>query len=188
MAFVLELVFLLQKMPNLKNKTKLDELKTALAKSKAVVLTNYAGLPVNAQNQLREAIRASGAEFFVTKNTLMALALKESLGELPQAMHSALEGQTATLFVVDDPVSPTKALVKFISEHEDKPEIKIGIMDGKIISVSDITALSKLPGREELLGMLVGQLNAPIAGFAQVLRANLQNLVFALDAVRRKQA
>lgn len=175
-------------MPNLKNQTQLAELTETLKKSKAVILANYSGLSVNAQNQLRVALSEAGGKFSVTKNTLMARAVKELLPEASEDFLNALEGPNATLFIYEDPVTPTKALVKFSEEHEDKPEIKIGLMDGKILSLAEIKSLSKLPGREELLGMLVGQLNAPIAGFAQVLRANLQNLVYALDAIKTQKS
>jgi large subunit ribosomal protein L10 len=174
-------------MPNIKNQQQLDKLKAAIKNSKAVVLANYSGLSVNDQNQLRSAIEEAGGSFSVTKNTLMSLALQDLLGELPADLINALQGPNATLFMIEDPVAPTKALVQFSNDHEEKPEIKIGIMDGEMLSTVQIKNLAKLPGREELLGMLVGQLNAPISGFAQVLRANLQNLVYALNAIKAQR-
>lgn len=174
-------------MPSTKNQSQLELLKSALTESKAVILTDYAGMTVLAQNQLKKAVKEAGGQFNVVKNTLLALALKDRVKELNEDALKALEGPTAILLTGEsDPVSPTKALAKFISENE-LPTIKIGVLDDKILSVNEVKNLAKLPGREELLGQLVGQLNAPISGFAQVLRANLQNLVFAVDAIRRSK-
>lgn len=174
-------------MPSTKNQTQLDLLKEALTSSKAVILTDYAGMSVAAQNQLKRAVKATGGQFNVVKNSLLALALKDRVKELNEEALKALEGPTAILLTSEsDPVSPTKALAKFISEGE-LPVIKLGVLDDRILSVAEVKNLAKLPGREELLGMLVRQLNAPISGFAQVLRGNLQNLVFAVDAIRRSK-
>jgi large subunit ribosomal protein L10 len=175
-------------MPNLKNQTQISEIQKALSASKAIILANHAGMDVNAQNQLKREIKASGAHITVSKNSLLKIALKEILGgELPENLDKALEGPTSVLYTNDDPVSPTKALFDFIKGHEEKPVLKLGVMDGKVLTLTEIESLSKLPGKQELLAMLVGQLNAPIAGFAQVLRANLQNVVFAFDAIKRSK-
>lgn len=171
-------------MPSLKNQNQLKELKQAIAESKAVIISNYAGMSVSAQNQLRSAISETGGTFSVAKNTLIRLALKDRLPELSDDLLKATEGPSAILTTpIDDPVSPTKALFGFIKDNE-TPVVKIGVLDDKVLSPSEIEALSKLPGRTQLLGMLAGQLNAPISSFAQVLRVNLQNVVYALTAIK----
>lgn len=174
-------------MPSQKNQQQLEEIKAALKDTKAVILTNYAGLSVSAKGELSNAIRQAGGTYSVYKNTLIKLALKEKLGDLPQAAQDALQGQTAILIAPEDPVSPTKALMKFYKDNE-LPEVKLGFMDGALLTSKDIDNLSKLPGREELLGNLVRQLNAPISSFAQVLRANLQNIVYVVDAIRTSKS
>ena len=173
-------------MPSTKNQTQLDEIKAKLAESKAVIITNYAGLSVSDQQLLRRSLVDAGGSFMVTKNNLVRLALTDTLGDtLPDKGSEGFIGQTATLFCLEDPITPTKALYKFIKDH-DLPIVKLGVLDGKVLTATEIESLSKLPGKIELLGMLVGQLNAPISGFAQVLRANLQNLVFVVDAIKRQ--
>ncbi len=180
-------------MPNQKNLNQLEEITAALKNSQAVVLTNYSGLHVADQISLQADVAKSGAQYRVFKNTLLKLALKDVFGDLSEDTLKALEGQTAVLISTSDPISPIKTLMNFYKAHE-LPQIKMGFMratsslgevwDGNTLSAQDIDSLSKLPGREQLLGQLVRQLNAPISSFAQVLRANLQNLVFVVDAVR----
>ncbi len=174
-------------MPSLKNQNQLEEIKAALKDSKAVILTNYSGLSVTSKNELANAIREAGGTYNVFKNTLIKIALTENLGELPQEANKALEGQTAILIAQSDPVAPTKALMKFHKDNE-RPEVKLGFMDGTMLTNADILNLSKLPGRQELLAHLAAQLNAPISSFAQVLRVNLQNLVYVVDAIRTSKS
>jgi large subunit ribosomal protein L10 len=169
-------------MPSQKNINQLASLKEAFADSKAVLVTGYAGLSSAQQTDLRAKITEAGGQFQVVKNNIIALALKD----LTQDDSITLEGQTA-IITSNDPVTPTKTLYEFIKANE-KPEIKLGVLDGSLISSQEVENLSKLPSREELLGSLVGQLNAPIYGFAQVLRANLQNLVYAIDAIKNQQS
>lgn len=173
-------------MPNLKNKTQKEELAKALAGSKAVILADYAGLGVSAQNELRRLVSAAGGRFSIAKNSLLKIVLKEKLGELSEDAVKALEGPTAVLWANEDEVTPTKALIKFADTH-DLPQVKLGFLEGRILSAAEVKGLAALPGKQELLGMLVGQLNAPIYSFAQVLRANLQNLVFVVDAIKRSK-
>lgn len=175
-------------MPSQKNQDQLSDLKAALADSKAAILVDYAGMSVHNINQLRQQVTETGGHFNVVKNSLLALALKDRLDTLSDDALAALEGPTALLLTSqDDPVSPTKALAKFISDNE-IPTIKIGVLDDRILTVHEINNLAKLPGRDQLLAMLAAQLNAPISGFAQVLRANLQNLVYALNAIKAQKS
>src|SRR5690349_2015003 len=105
-------------MPSTKNTTQLDEIKDALKGAKAVILTNYSGLSVAAQNDLRQKISAAGGSYHVFKNTLLKLALKDAYSELPETAQEALQGQTAILIAPTDPVAPTKALMKFRDDNE----------------------------------------------------------------------
>jgi large subunit ribosomal protein L10 len=173
-------------MPSLHNQQQFEDIKARIAQSKAVIITNYAGLSVADQVSLRQALTAAGGQFMVTKNNLVRIALSEVANEVPGKTSAEFTGQTGTLFCLEDPITPTKALIKFIKDH-DLPVVKLGMIDGKVITATEVENLSKLPGRIELLGMLAGQLNAPISAFAQVLRANLQNLVFAVDAIKRQK-
>jgi len=84
-----------------------------------------------------------------------------------------------------DAVSAAKTLTKFAGDH-DKLKIKTGIMDDKVITLADISALSKLPSYEELLGKLMAQLQAPAQALVRQLSAPMQNLVYGLDALKTK--
>lgn len=174
-------------MPSQKNVSQLSEIREQLATAQSVVLSTYAGLSVAQQTKLRREVKEAGGTFGVAKNNLLKIAIKEHFPDgLPQEFEKALEGPTAVLIAQTDAVSPLKVLVTFAKDNE-KPELKLGYMDGKVLSVSDIKQLSLLPGRNELLAKLIGQLNAPISGFVNVLSGTLKSLVYVINAVKEQK-
>jgi len=169
-------------MPSQKNVTQLQTLKDKLDSAKALILANYAGLSVDAQTQLRSAISETEGEFTVAKNNLLKIALKDKLKELPEEVNQALNGPTAVMFANSDAAASIKALANFIKNNE-RPEIKAGLLNDRVLSLSEIDQLSKLPSREQLLATLLAQLNAPTQSLAAVLAAPAQYLVYALNAI-----
>lgn len=175
-------------MPSQKNIHALAEVKHGLATAKAIILANYAGLSVSDQTALRAKIAAAGGEFMVAKNNLLAKALEEKLGGLPRDVADVLRGPTAVIFAQTDAVAATKALTEFIKDKDKSlPEIKLGLLDDKILSVKDIEALSKLPSREQLLASLLAQLQAPASALVRQLGTPAQLLVYALNAIKNKK-
>ncbi len=180
-------------MPNLKNQTQIADISEKLAKAKNAVFTSYAGLSVADQVTLRAKIKLAGGELNVVKNTLVRRALSDRLETAEQAtLEQALQGPTAVVYGYEDVVTPTKALVEFAKEHE-VMSMKLGVMfneSGKadsVLTADQVVALSKLPGKQELLAQLVGQLNAPITGFVNVLQGNIRKLVYVLKAIEDKK-
>ena len=97
-----------------------------------------------------------------------------------------LIGPTAVAFGFEDPVAPAKVLVEYVKKLK-KTEIKTGVLDGRVIGVSEINSLAALPSRDQLLGMLAGTLNAPITGLARSLSGIICNLGYALNAVKEQK-
>lgn len=168
-------------MPNAKNASQIKELEEKVARAKSIVLTNYAGLTVVQQTKLRASLKSAGGEFVVAKNTLIARVLGK------EELQSSLQGQTGVLFSYEDEVKALKELVKFAKDIN-LPEIKEGVMAGQVLTHKDVMALSKLPGKEELISKMLGSLQAPGNNLASVLKAGIRDLVFALSAVANKNA
>ena len=159
------------------------EISDRLERSVAIVLTDYRGLNVAEATKLRRELREAGVEFKVMKNTLVRFACDElDLEELKEN----LVGPTAIAFSYDDPVAPAKILTKFAKEHK-KLILKSGMLEGKIIDSSGITALAALPSREVLLSQVLSGFQAPISGFVNVMQGNLRNFARVVDAVREKK-
>ncbi len=128
-------------------------------------------------------MRESGVEYMVAKNTLLRRAAKDAgLEEL----NSVLEGSTAVAISKRDYVAASKILCEFAKEHEFF-KIKSGFIDDSVIDAKEIQNLAKLPSREVLVAQVLGGLNAPIAGFANVLAGTMRGLVVALNAIAQKQ-
>jgi large subunit ribosomal protein L10 len=133
---------------------------------------------------LRSEADQTGGAFMVAKNNLLRIALKEKSKDLAKDLDTFLNGPTAVLFS-SDPVTAAKIVSKFAEEH-DKLKIKTGVMDDKVITFAEISALSKLPSREQLLSSLLAQLQAPAQALVRQLNAPIQNFVYGLEALRAK--
>jgi len=162
----------------------ISDLAAKLKASKAVVFSDYKGLKVKDMTMLRKELRAEGIDFQVLKKTLMNVAMKEAGIEMDV---KKLEGQIVIAISSGDEVMAAKLIAKAAKANENL-KIAGGILGTKELSVAEVNALAKLPTKEELLGRLVGTLNAPVSGFVNVLAGNLRGLVQVLKAVSEKQA
>lgn len=160
------------------------EISEKVAKAKTMIFTNYQGLTHKQLEGFKREIKKANAEFSVTKNTLLRRSLVEA--KLETGEDKNFDQPTGTLFLYGDIVHPLKVLTKMIKELE-KPLIKFGILEGKLINTTDVMKLATLPSREILIAQLLGQMNAPIAGFHRALNWNLQKFVMTLKAVENKK-
>ncbi|MBO8136895.1 MAG: 50S ribosomal protein L10 [Desulfotomaculum sp.] len=160
------------------------ELKEKIDKSQVIVLADYRGITVDKVTSLRSDLRKAGSELKVAKNTLIKIAAKEAGIE---GLDSYLEGPTVLAFGYEDPASAPKIINKYAKELDEKLVIKAGVLEGAVVSPDQVKELANLPSREELLAKVVGGMQAPLYGFANVLAANLRNLVYVLEAVRKKK-
>lgn len=141
----------------------------SFANTTAVVICDYKGLTVNKLEELRKAARAKDTSVQVVKNTLATIALDK-------AGMSGLEIKDTNIFIwSDDVISAAKVSADF-AKTNDLFVIKAGYLDKEVADVAKIEAFAKLPGREELLGMLAATWMAPIT-----------NMTIGIDALRRKK-
>lgn len=145
-----------------------EKLKTAAAG----VFVDYCGLTVEEDTQLRNQLREANIEYTVVKNTLTKRAANEAGYS---DFDEILNGPTALALSFDDVVAPARVLAEFAKKNE-VFEIKAGFMEGRAISLDEITAISQIPSKDTLYAMLAGGLNATIAGLAR-----------AIDAVREQK-
>lgn len=160
------------------------ELTEKIEAAKAIVLADYRGLTVEQDTELRNALRKAGVEYKVVKNTLTRFAAKANGLD---GLDSFLNGPTAMATSATDPVAPAKVLAEYAKKYE-KLELKVGVVEGKIIDLAGIKALAELPPREVLIAKVLGGFNAPISGFVNVLNGNIRGLVVALNAIAEKKA
>jgi large subunit ribosomal protein L10 len=154
-----------------------------LTKAKSVVFADYKGLTMAQLSGLRNELRDQGAEFSVTKNNLIKIALKDSKANTPDEV---FEGPIATLFSYEDEISPIKALVKLLKDSG-LGKVKGGIYEEEFMDQYKVIKLASLPGKDELRAKVVGSLGAPLYGIVGVLQANLRNLVYVLDQIKNQK-
>lgn len=159
----------------------LDQVREQMTKMKIAILTYYSGLSVSEESKLRKTIREENAEYAVVKKTLLKIALKEK-GIDPSALDQVNQPFGIT-FGYGDETSVAKLLLAFQKQHA-MVEFAGGILNGAFLTSAEITALAKLPTKLEMLGQLVRTIQAPVAGFVNVLRGNISGLITVLSAVR----
>lgn len=159
------------------------ELQEKLKDVKLAILADYSGLDVEKITALRNDLRKSGAEIRVIKNTLFKIAAQDTDYRL---LDDYLVGPLAVIMNFDDVVEPTKALVNFAKKNE-KLELKIGVMNGKSLTVEDIKTLSELPSREVLLGQFLSVLVSAQTSLVRVLSGVPRQFVQVLEAYRAKK-
>jgi large subunit ribosomal protein L10 len=160
-----------------------NELKGKFERAKVMVLADFSGVTVEQINKLRREIRNGGDEIRVVKNTLARRAAK-AMGQEQLVPH--FEGPTAVTLGYGDPVAPVKALVKFAGECE-KFKFKVGVLEGKLLQKEELKALSELPGREQLLSMLLSCMQGPIRNLVSVLAGPIRKFGYALQAIKDKK-
>lgn len=163
----------------------LRNLTERIKKSKSIVFTGFNALGVKDNEVLRAKLREVHGEYYVAKKTLLERALKETGTENLDT--KTLNGKLAVIFSYEDEVSPAKAIDTFRKDKEDKIFFLGGILEGKLLSKTEVEALAKLPSKQELLSRLVGSMNAPVSGFVNVLAGNLRGLVTVLKAIEEKK-
>lgn len=160
------------------------DLKDRLTKSKSLVFTDYQGMTMSQIQALRHSLEELSAQFSVTKNNLLKIALKETGYKVDD--DAIFEGPIATLFSYGDEIAGIKALAKAIKDNG-IGRTKAGFLNGRFLTDSEVNKLAQLPSKDELRAKIVGSLGSPLYGIVGVLQANLRNLVYALDGVRKQK-
>lgn len=159
-------------------------LKEQLSSAKGAVLTGYRGLTVAQDMKLRAKLREAGVTYHVVKNTMVRIAANE-IGL--EGLDPVLNGTTALAVSADDAVAPAKVIYEFIKENKEVLTIKAGLVEGKVINVEEVKALTSLPSREVLIAKVLGSMQAPISGVVNVLQGTIRNAVYVLDAIRAQK-
>jgi len=160
-----------------------EELKDKFGGADAIFISDFRGLKVNELTSLRFELRKVGSEFKVVKNRMAVRALKP---ELMDQLSPHFDDMTAVTVTRGDVASSAKILTKFAKINENL-KLRAGLVEGKVVSLAEIRALSLLPSRQELLAQLLRAWAAVPTGFVRVLNAVPSGWVSVLDALRREK-
>lgn len=163
----------------------IKEIKDIVSGDSGFVLSSFEKMKASDMDVLRKTMKKSGTRYMVLKNRLAHVALKESRIE----GFEDIVGEKKILgigVIKDDPVHIVKILREFSRQNKGFT-ISKGYIEGRVISAERVDELADLPGREQLLSMVLGTLNAPVTGFVSVLSGIVRSLLYALVAVKDKK-
>lgn len=148
----------------------ISEVETHLKKSDYVILANFTKVTVEDTAELRKRLDAEKAEFHVVKNSSFRVAAK-AFG-LPD-VDNVLTGPTAIVVGGKNPAGVAKILKKFFDEKQ-KLEVKVGVLDKKVFSSSDLAKLADLPSFEVLRSQFLSLLTSNAAAFVRLVDAKVK--------------
>ena len=161
----------------------LEKLTKSIREAKSVVFSTFLKLDIQTQEGLRRKLREAGVCFTVFKKTLVRKALEAegidvaSIDEWRGNVGVATSGEE---------VASAKILMS-VARKEEGIAVRFGILEGNRIEEHAVKELALIPGKEQLLGKLVGSLQSPIYGLAQVLQGTQRNFVFVLQNIVKQK-
>ncbi|MBF0521498.1 MAG: 50S ribosomal protein L10 [Candidatus Omnitrophica bacterium] len=160
-----------------------NDIKKGINKNANVFVLSYSELSSAQICDLRKTLRKSGADIYVSKNSIARIALKDLNYE---KLAEKVDQQTAFVWGNKDSVEISKILIKFEKDFE-TVKIKGGVLEGRVLENDDVKRLSELPSREVLLSMLLGAIQSPLTRFAGALNAKTRDLLSVLKQLSEKK-
>src|SRR3981189_1056274 len=136
---------------------KVKKLAAELEHSTSAIIGTFKGLTASKDFELRKTVRGAGGSYHVLKNKLGARAAEGT--KIEQAL-KGLKGVSSVAYTSGDPVALAKALSNWVKDNAEFT-FKLGIIDGKVIDVREISELATMPGKEELFSKLLFLINSP---------------------------
>ena len=165
-------------MPTQRKIDQVADLTDKLNRAQLTLIADYRGLNVAEISALRTQLRKSQAELIVAKNTLVQIAAKETGHE---KLDPLLSGPTAVALAYDD----INATAKAISDFNRGPKqlvVRGGMLGNSFLAENALEQVIRLPGRQEVLGQIVGGISSPVAGVVGVINAAISNVLYTLQA------
>ena len=153
--------------------------------AEAAISINYVGLTVSQQQELRDELRKTDAQFRVIKNTLFKIATKNTGNE---ELNQLINGPTALIATKEDIVSPARIIMNFLKNNEDAIQINNGYYFGNIVDPEYIKDISNIPTKEVLLGKISGQLIGQISNFMNLSKNSISKFQMLIGALTEKRA
>jgi len=158
----------------------LDALTAQFREADAAMIVGFQKMSVTKDQQLRGALREAGITYTVVKNTLVRRAVEGTPFE--QATEH-FKGVTAIATTKGDPVQLSKAITKFGKDNPDVFTFKAGIVEGKVVALSDAIAIASLPSKEELISKIMFLVNCQAQRLVTVLSAVPRNLAIVVKQI-----
>ena len=160
-----------------------NSIKERLSESTFVILAEYRGMTVSQSETLRGQLNGADARMMIVPNRQFGYVARSIDLE---GLTEGVTGPTAMVYGSGDVVEASKILKVFAKENK-LPVVKLGALEGRVISAGDVQELADLPPREQLYGMVVGTLAAPMTQLVGVMDQKLSSLLYVLTAAKEKK-
>jgi len=160
-----------------------NKVQESISAASSVVFLAYNGLTVEEVNELRGNLHAIGGSMRVVPKRLLKIALHNIKLDFDPTAHA---GQLAVVWG-DDAVAPAKTLNAFVQKRQEKIRFLAGTLEGNMLSLEEVTSLSKLPSRDELIANLVSVIAGPTRGLVTVLSGIPRRAVRVLRAIAEQK-
>lgn len=150
----------------------IEEAKKVLGDYSNYIFVDYRGLTVEQITKLRAGLREKNSQLKVFKNNFAKVAFDEMKNE---SVAQYLSGPTAIAMVKEDANESAKVLFDFAKEAP-ALVVKGAWVENELYDAAKIEALSKLPGKKQLIAMLMSAINGPAQKLAATLQAYVEKL------------
>ncbi len=170
--------------PKGKKQEELNELKKDLNDAKNMFVTQFQGMTVAQDTELRQKIRGTNSKYRVVKNTL---ARKAAEGTPAEGMVKSFDGSTAIAYNGSDPVALAKVLTAYAKTNP-LFIFKAGMVEGRVVNIADIANIAAMPSKEELIAKLLFLINSPAQRLVVAMNGVARNLAVVLgQAIEKKK-
>lgn len=163
--------------------TVIEGIKATAEKASIAVVTDFKGMPVEEMTQLRVKLREAGGELVIVKNTLARIAFT---GSTHDAIKDMFRENCGVAVGYGDPVVIAKVVTGFAKTSK-KLVVKHGSLEGQVLTAKQLDDLAKLPGKQELLAMTLGTMNAVPTNFVSLFGNIIRGMLYALKAVEEQK-
>lgn len=158
----------------------LTALTESLQNSKSAMVVSFNKLSVSKDQAFRQSLRDAGAEYQVVKNTLARIAVK---GTPYESATEFFKGVTGIAWTNNDAVILSKAVSKFVKENADNYQFKAGVVEGKLVNLTDLQTIANLPSKEELIAKLLFVINSSAQRIVTVINAVPRDLAVVIKQI-----
>lgn len=155
----------------------MERLATELKGSTSAIIGTFAKLTVAQDFQLRKVVRQAGGRYRVLKNKL---AERAGAGTGIEEALKGLKGVSSVAYTSGDPVVLAKALSDWVADNSEFT-FKLGIVDGKVISMEEVKQLAKMPGKNELYSKLLFLISSPAQRLVTLVNAVGRDLAVVIN-------
>ncbi|MBR3664745.1 MAG: 50S ribosomal protein L10 [Desulfovibrio sp.] len=161
----------------------IEAFKALAEKASFACVTDFKGMTVEELTKLRVNIHQAGGQYHVIKNTLGRIAVTDTTHDV---LKDKFHENTGVALGFEDPVAVAKTLVDF-AKGSQLFGVRCASLNGKPMDKTQVEALSKLPGREQLLAQMLGTMNAVPTNFVSLFANILRGLLYALKAIEEQK-